>query len=142
VRRIEDSIVNELLSSLLQFVKLFVMIVFIAHFVACAFWFIGSVEYHESGLGWIYFANLVDAEIAEQYIAALYWSFTTMCTVGYGDISPRSTQERLFGIVAILILCFVFANNVRVIGDILTRYNQQAAQYKEKMSYVNQFLFK
>ena len=27
------------------------------------------------------------------YVLSLYWSLTTVSTVGYGDITPKSTEE-------------------------------------------------
>ena len=29
------------------------------------------------------------------YIAALYWALVTMSTIGYGDVTPTRTEERL-----------------------------------------------
>ena len=33
-----------------------------------------------------------------RYVNSLYWAVTTMVTVGYGDISPQTPLERLFGV--------------------------------------------
>jgi hypothetical protein len=33
-------------------------------------------------------ADILDMTIEEKYITALYWSLSTMSTVGYGDVSP------------------------------------------------------
>ena len=37
--------------------------------------------------------------VSGPYVAALYWTFTTITTVGYGDLSPISTAERIYAIV-------------------------------------------
>ena len=38
----------------------------------------------------------------DKYIAALYWSSMTITTIGYGDIAPKTNEERIFVIVAML----------------------------------------
>lgn len=40
----------------------------------------------------------------DSYVDALYWSITTFISVGYGDITPRRTLEKL------LVSIFMFTN--------------------------------
>ena len=42
-----------------------------------------------------------------------------MLTVGYGDITPTTTIERVFSIVSIILTCGVFAYCMNVIGNII-----------------------
>jgi hypothetical protein len=42
-----------------------------------------------------------------------------MCTLGYGDIVPKTTVEMIFSIGVTLISCFVFAYSMAAISDIL-----------------------
>jgi hyperpolarization activated cyclic nucleotide-gated potassium channel 2 len=42
--------------------------------------------------------DLIDEPWTVRYINSIYWAVTTMITVGYGDISPQTPIERLFGI--------------------------------------------
>jgi len=50
-----------------------------------------------------------DHEILQKYIISLYWAFMTMTTVGYGDIVPYSSSEKLLTILIMCISCGVFA---------------------------------
>jgi hypothetical protein len=72
---------------------------------------------------WIRRAVLEDAEASMQYITSVYWAFTTMVTVGYGDITPANTDERIFIMLAMLIASGVFAYSINSIGSIVSRYN-------------------
>lgn len=47
--------------------------------------------------------------LSEKYVASVYWSFTTMTTVGYGDISAKTISERVFAIIGMLMGGFVLS---------------------------------
>lgn len=38
-----------------------------------------------------------------QFIAAIYWATTTITTIGYGDITPTSTAERVVAMIVMLL---------------------------------------
>lgn len=60
-----------------------------------------------------------------------------MVTVGYGDITPRTTNERIYTMMAMLIASGMFSYTINSIGTLISRYNILATNYKEKMAYVN-----
>ena len=61
------------------------LIVISAHWLACLFYAVAdSIKYKTDS--WISNGNLQDATIEEKYVNALYWTITTMATVGYGDL--------------------------------------------------------
>jgi hypothetical protein len=48
----------------------------------------------------------------ETYTCGVYFVLTTTSTIGYGDISPKNTIERLFGMILMFtgVLCFTFVS--------------------------------
>ena len=67
---------------------------------------------------WLDNNNLRNADMMERFINALYFSFITMITVGYGDIHPNTNLEKIYVIIMTLISCGVFAYAVNTIGSI------------------------
>ena len=59
---------------------------------------------------WLILANLEEANAVDTYISALYWSVTTITTVGYGDLVPVTSGEKIFVIfsVAVGAVTYVF----------------------------------
>jgi hypothetical protein len=47
----------------------------------------------------------------------LYWSLTTVITVGYGDITPKNSLETLVAMFTMLFAGMVFAFNVGAIRE-------------------------
>jgi hypothetical protein len=65
-------------------------------------------------------------------VNSLYFSVTTMCTIGYGDIKPHTSPEFLIVIGLELVAGIMFAYILGKIGTLFTRYNQLAESYREK----------
>lgn len=63
-----------------------------------------------------------------------------MITVGYGDITPVNTQERLFVIVVMLISCGIFAYSLNSIGRILEELSKRDSIFRDNISLVTSYL--
>jgi len=77
-------------------------------------------------VSWLKVNGLLDASKQERYVNALYWAFTTMTTVGYGDLHPASSIERIMVIVNMLLAAALFAYIINDIGQIVSNYNKLA----------------
>lgn len=82
-------------------------LIFIGHVAGCFFFFFSSPDFqtaHEKLLPggkvtWIQLQGLTDAPMLEQYIASLYWSFTTLTTVRALPAPARARQLPIYGAV-------------------------------------------
>lgn len=139
--RLEENIASETMNIIIKFLKLIIMITFIAHWIACFFFAVGFNELPNPE-SWLVVAGIDQADTSTKYIFSLYWAFATMTTVGYGDIHPNTPKERAVTLITMLVSCVVYAYTIGSIGNLVSRHNMYAAQYKEKMTYVNQFLIR
>lgn len=115
-------------------------IVTISHWLACSFWIAGINVLSTSDLGWIRAMNLEDVSKGEQYVNSIYWAITTMVTVGYGDINPKTTTERIYTIVNMVVAAGTYAYTINAISSMVRTYNLLAYNYREKIKYVKVFL--
>lgn len=69
--------------------------------------------------------NEGDAKSAlNAYTASASWSFTTVASVGYGDIYPVTNVEKVFGIFAMMISCAIFSFIVGAISSLFDKNDQ------------------
>lgn len=106
------------------------------------FYFVGDYESTSNPVNWIVENNVHDASVFEKYMTSFYWAFTTMTTVGYGDLTPQTNNEILFAIFGMIIACGVFAYSVGAIGTIMNKSNIMTAEFRNQMLHINQFMMK
>jgi voltage-gated potassium channel len=67
-------------------------------------------------IGAIWFAAVENISVA----SGLYWSVTTATTVGYGDITPKSSTGRLIAVLVMLTVIPLFAATFSLLTTSLT----------------------
>lgn len=83
------------------------------HCAGCLYYLIAD-RYPHKGKNWLGSINLRDESLLIRYISAVYWSITTMTTVGYGDLHAVNTMEMIF---IILYMLFNLGFTAYIIGN-------------------------
>jgi len=86
--------------------------------------------------------NLESAGVStyDKYIASWYFSVMTMSTIGYGDISPVTSAERIVCSLMMLIGAGIYAYVVGSITSTVANMEAGSRRYQELMDMLNQFL--
>lgn len=95
----------------------------VAHSITCFFYLLAKDEKNLS-LGDTYLANS-DLNIDQAYVKTLYWTITTISTVGYGDIGPKTSAEIAYVMFVQFIGVITFAYLTGSITSILMNLNQR-----------------
>lgn len=139
---------------LMKFGKLGFNLTFLAHLIACFWYYVGtSVDKEDpssnqctaGGLGcdptappatWWDGMGYDDDDEANKYLTSIYWAFTTITTVGYGDITPTNTGERIYAIVVMVGGATVFGYIIGSIAALAGQDRGSEALVKKKLASV------
>lgn len=84
-----------------------------------------------------FLSDVINHHFEHQAIQAVYFAFTTMSTVGFGDLHPITNTERLLGVVLMIfgvsIFSYVMGSFISHIATINAFYNdfeEQASLFK------------
>jgi hypothetical protein len=148
--------------AVLKLVKLVVVMCFFAHLFACVLFAMSKCD-ESNGVGcWVesycvgegaWFDDdsqtmqgggecLAEMDHGLQYLVALYWSVTTMTSIGYGDISPQAsnTTEIVFTILVEVFGTTVFAYVVGNIVSIVAGLNSGMRMKRQNMVVLNSLM--
>ncbi|XP_008483771.2 uncharacterized protein LOC103520454 [Diaphorina citri] len=85
----------------------------IAHWLACIWYAIGNAE--KSSVGWLdilandthqfYINGTGGPSIKSRYVTALYFTFSSLTSVGFGNVAPNTDNEKIFTILVMLVGC-------------------------------------
>ena len=144
------STIHTINPTILQFIFLILQVCFIIHIIACIWFKLATNVYGEiNENSWItayetkFGYNTDDMNIQtnyDYYVASLYWVFTTMLTVGYGDILPVTNNERMYAVVIMISGGVVFGAVISQISRLLTLGSAREASMKAKIESFKEFL--
>ena len=95
----------------IRMVILLLMILIIAHWMACALFIVYSYAEESGETTWVEAHGSIDSESSriDMYLVAYYWAIMTLTTIGYGDVTAQNNGERVFFIIAMLLAAGVFS---------------------------------
>jgi voltage-gated potassium channel len=125
--------------ALIRVIKYFVSILLLIHWLAC-FWFYSAFASGFPADSWVARSGILNADVFTQYVRSLYWTITTMTTVGYGDITPGRTAEYVLAGVIMLMGASLYAFIIGSIASLLNSISAAKNRHAERVESVTEFL--
>lgn len=98
---------------------------------------------HLVSCGWIALGSGtagIDQDHALTYVKAVYWSFTTLTTVGYGDISAKSIPQMLYTcgiqVMGVGVFGFILSN----VASLLARSDAAREHHMDNLDKIETFM--
>ncbi|CAH0554611.1 unnamed protein product [Brassicogethes aeneus] len=116
----------------------------VAHWLACIWYVIADRE--DKNLGWIHTlaerlkTNKSEIANMDTYVTALYFTCSSLTSVGFGNVSANTTSEKIFSICVMLIGALMHAVVFGNVTAIIQRMYSRRSLYQTKWRDLKDFL--
>ncbi|KAK3094471.1 hypothetical protein FSP39_002179 [Pinctada imbricata] len=137
-------------------VLMLLMVAFIltGHWLACIFYAIAYMErpHLTYKIGWLdtlaaqynqpYLENdtMSGPSIKSKYITSLYFTFTSLTSIGFGNVAPNTNAEKIFSIFAMMLGSLLSAAIFGNVSSIVLRLYHSSDDYHEKVQSIKEFI--
>ncbi|XP_074274996.1 potassium channel AKT2/3-like isoform X2 [Silene latifolia] len=121
--------------------RLLFVTLFLVHCAGCLYYLLADRYPHE-GRTWIgaMNPNLMETNIWVRYISAIYWSITTMTTVGYGDVHAVNTVEMVFIIFYMLFNLSLTSYLIGNMTNLVVEGTHRTMQFRSSIEAASSFV--
>ncbi|ESN93078.1 hypothetical protein HELRODRAFT_69639, partial [Helobdella robusta] len=125
----------------------------IAHWLACIFYALTTFEranFLNAPISWLdslakqhgitYHINGSEPDTKSRYITALYFTFTILTSVGFGNVAPVTNYEKVFTIFVMLLGSLMSAAIFGNVSSIMLRLYRGTEEYHEMLASIKEFI--
>ena len=103
------------------------------------FWL--TLTAHWLACGWLWLHRPLEMEHSwDLYVEALYWCITTLTTVGYGDIIPKTNLQMAYTMLVMVLGVGVYGYVIGNVANLLANMDMARAHYLANMEKLSTFL--
>jgi voltage-gated potassium channel len=129
--RVQD-IMNRWRIGTVQYATIF-RLAFLAYWLALAA--------HWIACGWIAIRPTpVTEDFAFHYLRALYWTITTLATVGYGDVTPHTSKEMMYAMGVMVMGVIVYGYVIGNVANLIASLDLPRKHYLERAEQIRAFM--
>jgi len=135
MEKVDEKSTSRTHQTFVRIMKLVCMAFLVGHWLAC---FGAAVD--TSSLDVYFSGDPEEPTDLQRYLAAMYWAMTTLSTVGYGDITPKTDSERAYAMVAMIIGGALYGYVIGSVTSIVTDMDLNARAFHERMELIQSWL--
>ncbi|KAF6155523.1 hypothetical protein GIB67_017878 [Kingdonia uniflora] len=123
--------------------RLLLVTLFSVHCSGCLYYMLADL-YPREGKTWIgsVTPNFREASLWNRYISAMYWSISTMTTVGYGDLHAVNTREMIFNIFYMLFNLGLTAYLIGNMTNLVVEGTHRTMAFRNSIQAASNFVYR
>lgn len=125
-------------SAVIRMIRYGMALALITNGISCLWLWVGLAE--TSPLGWIHRLQLPRDDFPGLYLHSLYWTVTTLATVGYGDITPKTHLEIILAVLIMITGAILLAVAVGNVVGIISQFDQGQSEHRNRQSAITRYL--
>ena len=127
-----------LATGLIRMVKFCFTVLLVVHVIGC-FWYY-LAKFDEFGPDtWVFRYGMLDFSTEEIYLASIYYVIQTLATVGFGDIVPYSSKERVFALLLMGVGVGFYSYTISNLSTIMATLDTRTSNLKRKLKSLDEF---
>lgn len=107
--------------------------------VAGCLWHVTARFENYSPNTWVFRYGYLDSDIWERYLVSLYWALTTLTTVGYGDITPYTTSEKILSMFWMIMAVYFISFSVGSLSSMLSQQYTKEKIINDKLILADEY---
>jgi hypothetical protein len=119
-------------------VRYLIALALLVVWLSCCWLFLGLSD--ASADGWIARHGFVDRSSGDKLLFSFYWALTTLTSVGYGDVIPKTRSEILLAMATMCIGVVVIAVAIGNIIAVVNQLNDGRSEYEMKQAAMRRYL--
>eukprot|EP00927_Polykrikos_kofoidii_P006811 TRINITY_DN12762_c0_g1_i2.p1 TRINITY_DN12762_c0_g1~~TRINITY_DN12762_c0_g1_i2.p1 ORF type:complete len:971 (-),score=115.61 TRINITY_DN12762_c0_g1_i2:70-2982(-) len=123
--------------------RVLVLLYGVTHWAACGFYLVGIQGKRKGKPCWLdhnLVSGVPENDVSCRYLFALYFTLTTMTTVGYGDITASNVNEAFFVLGLLCVASVVFAGLMGTLMSLVSSLQLRSQERQEKRLVLSRYM--
>jgi CRP-like cAMP-binding protein len=124
--------------SSIRIIRFITILALCIHLAACIWHLLAKLD-DFGPQTWIVRSNHLDDPVYRKYLVSLYWTFVTLATIGYGDITPLTLKEKSFSIFWMIFALYFLSFSISSLSSMLSQIDIKKNLVRQKMAFIDDY---